>query len=198
MAVMAKPRCPAAKYFPSGENPMLIRFRRASLISSELRILTRTLERGERIGRIEVLALEDLGLRLHVKEVEREIIVHAGEGLAVRREQALQTGFADDHFVRLAQFLFGDAPDFDPQIGSVEHDVQRIWRELSFLGFWRVDAEDWFERLASQHVDARVVLGQDVFAVRAEAQMSDVAPKRRLERRLRGDRVQGFFAAQPV
>ena len=99
--------------------------------------------------------------------------------------------------MRLAQFLFGDAPDFDPQIGSVEHDVQRIWRELSFLGFWRVDAEDRFERLASQHVDARVVLGQDVFAVRAEAQMSDVAPQRWLKRRLRGYRMQGFFAAQP-
>src|SRR5262249_56545354 len=56
----------------------------------------------ERIGRIEFLALEDLGLRFHVEEVEREIFVHAGEGPAVRREQALQTGFADDDFVRLA------------------------------------------------------------------------------------------------
>ena len=86
--------------------------------------------------------------------------------------------FLGDDFVGGDEFLLGDAPELYMEIGGVEGDLFGVGGEVRGEGVVGVETEDFLEGVAGEDEDGAFVLGQNVLAIAAEAEVLDTEVER--------------------
>src|ERR1044072_7723433 len=87
----------------------------------------------------------------------------------------------DNQLADLDRLCVCDVPLFKPHSVSTKHDKLSVRRERSRTRIDYRNLKSDFQRLALDHCDREVVLGQKVCAVLADCEMRDVAPELRRE-----------------
>ncbi len=98
----------------------------------------------------------------------------AYEGSTIGRQEGLETVFLGDDLVGGDEFLLGDAPELDMEIGGVEGDLFGVGCEVRGEGAVAVETEDFLEGVAGEDEDGAFILGEDVLAIPAEAEVFDI------------------------
>jgi hypothetical protein len=130
-----------------------------------------------------VFLLEDNLSGFDVDEEDPEIrlgrwIGDAYEGPTVGREEGLEAAFLGDDFVGGEEFLLVDAPELDMEIGGVEGDLFGVGGEVRGEGAVGIETEDFLKGVAGEDEDGAFVLGENVLAISAEAEVFDIEAER--------------------
>src|SRR4029077_13723732 len=124
-----------------------------------------------------------------------QCVVQTGEEFGVRRELGLAAPAQSRNVGDAGLFLALEVPGLHAQTGAEEYDLPRVRRKLGQLRVRSVDSKDKLQRIARKNVDAAFILGQEVFPIRAEAKMFDVAAQWIVQRFSRDDAMETFRVA---
>src|SRR6516225_194138 len=126
----------------------------------------------------ELLFLENSFHSGDIVEGECQVVAEASEILGIRRKRRL-TAAAQDGNVRDADLvLMIDVPGFHAETRAKEHHLTGIRGELRRFSVNGVDAKYKLQRIAGEDINTSFVLRQEVFAIRTETKVFDVAPQR--------------------